>query len=46
MRECGGRFVRLAQAAPRSKRFLDLAFADGESAERQTAQLLNQLDLC
>jgi transposase len=36
---------RLAIAAPESKRLLDLAFAQGESAGSQTAQLLKLLDL-
>ena len=36
---------RLAQAAPESKTLLDLAFAQGESAGSQTAQLLKLLDL-
>jgi transposase len=35
---------RLEQAAPESKTLLDLAFAQGESAGRQTAQLLKLLD--
>jgi transposase len=35
---------RLEQAVPESKRLLDLAFAQGESAGRQTAQLLKLLD--
>jgi hypothetical protein len=35
---------RLEQAAPESKTLLDLAFAQGESAGSQTAQLLNLLD--
>jgi transposase len=34
----------LEQAVPESKRLLDLAFAQGESAGRQTAQLLKLLD--
>jgi len=36
---------RLALAAPESKKLLDLAFAQGESAGSQTAQLLKLLDL-
>jgi transposase len=36
---------RLAQAAPESETLLDLAFAQGESAGSQTAQLLKLLDL-
>jgi transposase len=36
---------RLALAAPESERLLDLAFAQGESAGSQTAQLLKLLDL-
>ncbi len=36
---------RLAQAAPESETLLDLAFARGESAGPQTAQLLKLLDL-
>ncbi len=36
---------RLALAAPESKTLLDLAFAQGESAGSQTAQLLKLLDL-
>jgi transposase len=36
---------RLAQAAPESETLLDLAFARGESAGTQTAQLLKLLDL-
>jgi len=36
---------RLAQAVPESETLLDLAFADGESAGSQTAQLLRLLDL-
>ncbi len=36
---------RLAQAVPESETFLDAAFARGESAGRQTAQLLKLLDL-
>jgi hypothetical protein len=36
---------RLALAAPESKMLLDLAFAQGESAGSQTAQLLKLLDL-
>ena len=36
---------RLAQAAPESKTLLDRAFAQGESAGSQTAQLLRLLDL-
>ena len=36
---------RLAQAAPDSETLLDLAFAQGESAGSQTAQLLKLLDL-
>ncbi len=36
---------RLALAAPESKTLLDLAFAQGESAGNQTAQLLKLLDL-
>ena len=36
---------RLAIAAPESKTLLDLAFAQGESAGSQTAQLLKLLDL-
>lgn len=36
---------RLEQAAPESKTLLDLAFAQGESAGHQTAQLLKLLDL-
>ena len=35
---------RLAQAAPESETLLDLAFAQGESAGSQTAQLLKLLD--
>lgn len=35
---------RLAQAAPESEALLDLAFAQGESAGTQTAQLLKLLD--
>src|SRR5215831_15559743 len=35
---------RLEQAVPESKAFLDLAFAHGESAGAQTAQLLKLLD--
>jgi hypothetical protein len=35
---------RLEQAIPESKTLLDLAFAQGESAGRQTAQLLQLLD--
>ena len=35
---------RLEQAVPESKTLLDLAFAQGESAGSQTAQLLNLLD--
>lgn len=35
---------RLEQAIPESQTFLDLAFAQGESAARQTAQLLKLLD--
>lgn len=35
---------RLEQAVPESTTFLDLAFAQGESAGRQTAQLLKLLD--
>ena len=35
---------RLEQAVPESKMLLDLAFAQGESAGRQTAQLLKLLD--
>ena len=35
---------RLEQAVPESKTLLDLAFAQGESAGRQTAQLLKLLD--
>jgi hypothetical protein len=35
---------RLEQAVPESKTLLDLAFADGESAGAQTAQLLKLLD--
>jgi hypothetical protein len=35
---------RLEQAAPESKTLLDLAFAQGESAGRQTSQLLKLLD--
>jgi transposase len=35
---------RLEQAAPESKTLLDLAFAQGESAGSQTAQLLKLLD--
>ena len=35
---------RLAQAVPESKTLLDLAFAQGESAGSQTAQLLKLLD--
>jgi hypothetical protein len=34
----------LEQAVPESKTLLDLAFAQGESAGRQTAQLLKLLD--
>jgi transposase len=36
---------RLAQAVPESETLLDLAFAGGESAGSQTAQLLKLLDL-
>lgn len=36
---------RLAQAVPESETLLDLAFARGESAGSQTAQLLKLLDL-
>jgi transposase len=36
---------RLALAAPESKSLIDLAFAQGESAGSQTAQLLKLLDL-
>jgi transposase len=36
---------RLAQAVPQSEAFLDAAFARGESAAAQTAQLLKLLDL-
>jgi hypothetical protein len=36
---------RLAQAVPGSETLLDLAFAQGESAGSQTAQLLKLLDL-
>jgi hypothetical protein len=36
---------RLAQAVPESETLLDLAFAEGESAGSQTAQLLKLLDL-
>lgn len=36
---------RLAQAAPESVTLLDLAFAQGESAGSQTAQLLKLLDI-
>jgi hypothetical protein len=36
---------RLAQAVPESEVLLDAAFARGESAGSQTAQLLNLLDL-
>src|SRR5665213_725570 len=36
---------RLALAAPESKKLLDLAFAQGESAGIQTSQLLKLLDL-
>src|SRR5579863_6429287 len=36
---------RLEQAVPESKTLLDLAFAQGESAGSQTAQLLKLLDL-
>jgi transposase len=36
---------RLALAAPESKKLLDLAFAQGESAGSQTSQLLKLLDL-
>jgi transposase len=36
---------RLAQAVPESQTLLDLAFAQGESAGSQTAQLLKLLDL-
>ena len=36
---------RLAQVAPESETLLDLAFAQGESAGSQTAQLLKLLDL-
>jgi transposase len=36
---------RLAHAAPESETLLDLAFAQGESAGSQTAQLLKLLDL-
>ena len=36
---------RLAQAAPETETLLDLAFAQGESAGSQTAQLLKLLDL-
>jgi transposase len=36
---------RLAQAVPESQTFLDLAFAHGESAGSQTAQLIKLLDL-
>jgi len=36
---------RLAQAVPESEALLDAAFARGESAGSQTAQLLNLLDL-
>jgi hypothetical protein len=36
---------RLAQAAPESETLLDVAFARGESAGSQTAQLLKLLDL-
>jgi len=36
---------RLAQAVPESEALLDAAFIRGESAGRQTAQLLNLLDL-
>jgi hypothetical protein len=36
---------RLAQAVPESETLLDLAFAAGESAGSQTAQLLKLLDL-
>jgi hypothetical protein len=37
---------RLALAAPESRALIDLAFAQGESAGSQTAQLLKLLDLC
>ena len=37
--------ARLAQAVPESETLLDQAFADGESAGRQTSQLLKLLDL-
>jgi hypothetical protein len=36
---------RLSQAVPESEAFLDAAFSLGESARRQTTQLLNLLDL-
>jgi hypothetical protein len=36
---------RLAQAVPESETLLDLAFAHGESAGSQTAQLLKLLDV-
>jgi transposase len=36
--------IRLEQAVPESKALLDLAFAQGESAARQTSQLLKLLD--
>ncbi len=36
---------RLAQAVPESETLLDQAFADGESAGRQTSQLLKLLDV-
>ncbi len=36
---------RLTQAAPESETLLDLAFAQGESAGRQTKELLKLLDL-
>src|ERR1035438_4129627 len=36
---------RLTQAAPESETLLDLAFAQGESAGSQTAQLLKLLDV-
>jgi hypothetical protein len=36
---------RLAQAVPESETLLDLAFAQGESAGSQTAQLIRLLDL-
>ena len=36
---------RLSQAVPESETLLDAAFARGESASRQTTELLNLLDL-